>query len=536
MPQSRSAGFVRGALLITAGSLISRLLGVFYRPVAQIPLGEDGLALVSPPNAPYMLILAVSSTGLNVAVSRLVSQRLAVGDRRGARRVVRLSATVLGALGALFSVLFALAAPWMARVQGFPEATPGFLALAPAILMVTLEVSLRGLYQGMQQMRVPAVTMVIEQVGRVVVGLTGVFLLTPIALNLGAAAFNAGNTFGVFLGLLYVLYVYWHDRPMRDWTTVAPGVESWEQRSTRQLMRDILAIALPLSFLGAVLPLTQLADTALITNRLIAAGMDVAEAKRALSYITNATQLRDLPIIFAQALYVSLVPAISESMALGRVAEARRRAAAAMRLTWLIGLPATAGLVAAGRDAYGVLFTGPGWYVMAPLGWSTIFLMLQQTSSGILQGLGLIWLTVWNQLIGVLVKIVLTWWWTGLPGLGASGAAWATTAGFLLSAALNLLALRRRFGLGLGVRANILRPLAASLVMAAALWAVSPLVRSAIGWPRLSGLAVIAVGVLVYGAALLVLGGIRRADLELVPGMPPAAIERLRRLRLLRDS
>ncbi|WP_273379537.1 putative polysaccharide biosynthesis protein [Symbiobacterium thermophilum] len=536
MQQSRSEGFVRGALLITAGSLISRILGVFYRPVAQIPLGEDGLALVSPPNAPYMLILAVSSTGLNVAVSRLVSQRLAVGDLRGARRVVRLSATVLGVLGLIFSVLFALAAPWMARVQGFPEATPGFLALAPAILMVTLEVSLRGLYQGMQQMRPAAMTMVIEQVGRVVVGLTGVFLLTPIALNLGAAAFNAGNTVGVFLGLVYVAYIYLRDRPMRDWTTVAPGVESWEKMSTWRLMREILAIAMPLSFLGAVLPLTQLADTALITNRLIAAGTDVAEAKRALSYITNATQLRDLPIIFAQALYVSLIPAISESMALGREEQARHRAAAAMRLTWLIGLPATIGLVAAARDAYGVLFTGPGWYVMAPLGWSTIFLMLQQTSSGILQGLGLIWLSVWNQLLGVVVKIVLTWWWTGMPALGASGAAWATTVGFLLSAGLNLWVLRRRFGLGIGVRTNILRPLAASAVMAAALLWISPLLRSAIGWARLSGVAVIAVGILVYGAALLVLGGIRRADLELVPGVPPAVIDRLRRLRLLRDS
>jgi len=535
LQQSRSEGFVRGALLITAGSLISRILGVFYRPVAQIPLGEDGLALVSPPNAPYMLILAVSSTGLNVAVSRLVSQRLAVGDLRGARRVVRLSGTVLGVLGVLFSFLFAAAAPWMARVQGFPEAAPGFLALAPAILMVTLEVSLRGLYQGMQQMRPAAMTMVIEQVGRVIIGLTGVFLLTPIALNLGAAAFNAGNTVGVFLGLVYMAYIYLRERPMRSWTTVAPGVESWEKLSTWQLMREILAIAMPLSFLGAVLPLTQLADTALITNRLIAAGTDVAEAKRALSYITNATQLRDLPIIFAQALYVSLIPAISESMALGREEQARHRSAAAMRLTWLIGLPATIGLVAAGRDAYGVLFTGPGWYVMAPLGWSTIFLMLQQTSSGILQGLGLIWLSVWNQLLGVLVKIVLTWWWTGVPALGATGAAWATTVGFLLSAGLNLLALRRRFGLGLGVRANILRPAAASAVMAAALIWVSPLFRSAIGWARLSGLVVISAGVLVYGAALLALGGIRQADLELVPGISPALIRRLRQLRLLRD-
>jgi len=536
LQQSKAEGFVRGALLLTVGSLISRVLGVFYRLVAQLALGEDGLAIVTPPNAPYMLILAVSSTGLNVAIARLVSERLAVGDLRGARRVVRLSTTILAASGFAFSVLFALAAPWMARVQGFPEAVPGFLALAPAILLATLEVALRGLYQGMQRMRPAAVTMVIEQAGRVVVGLTGVFLLTPVALNLGAAAFNAGNTVGVLLGVVYATYIYLRERPMADWTTVAPGVESWEELGTGRLMRHILSIALPLSFLGAVLPLIQLADTALITNRLVSIGIDTAEAKRSLSYITNASQLRDLPLIFAQALYVSLVPAVTESMALGRTEQARHRAAAAMRLTWLIGLPATAGLVVAARDAYGVLFQGPGYFVMAPLGWSTIFLMIQQTSSGILQGLGLIWLSVWNQLAGVAVKVVLTYWWTGIPALGANGAAWATTVGFLLAAGLNLATLRRRFGLGLGVRQNILRPLAASLVMAGALALASPLLRTAIPWTRLSGVATILLGVLVYGVAILALGGVRQADLELVPGLPASAIRLLRRMRLLRDK
>jgi len=152
---------MKGALLITVGSLISRLLGALYRPLAQIPLGDAGLALVSAPNAAYMIILAVAATGLNVAISRLVSQRLAVGDLRGARRVVQVAATILGISGIGFSALFALSARWLAEVQGFPEATPGFLVLAPAILLVTVEVTFRGLYQGMQQMRPPAVSRVV---------------------------------------------------------------------------------------------------------------------------------------------------------------------------------------------------------------------------------------------------------------------------------------------------------------------------------------------------------------------------------------
>lgn len=525
---------MRGAFLITLGALISRVLGVFYRPLAQIPLGDDGLALVTAPNAAYMIILAISSTGINVALSRLVSQRLAIGDLRGARRVVHVAASILGLSGVLFSLLFAVGSPWLAAVQGFPEATPGFVVLAPAILLVTVEVAFRGLYQGMQQMRPAAMSMVVEQAGRVFIGLLGVFLLTPIATNFGAAAYNAGSTVGIFLGALYGAWIYLRERPMKDWTTVAPGVESWENESFGRLAGKILSIALPLSFLGAVLPLVQQADVALITNRLLAMGVESTQAKEALAYITNASQLRDLPLILAQALYVSLVPAVSESMAMGKADQARYRAGAAMRLTWLIGLPATVGLVVAAQDAYGVLFMGPGWYVMAPLGWSTLLLMLQQTSSGILQGLGLIWLSVINQLAGVVAKIVLTYWWTGVPWLQENGAAYATVAGFLLAAGLNLRSVRQHFGLGVGFRENVYRPLLASLLMGLVLYLASPVARSVIPWTRLSGLLTIGLGGLVYGVAILALGGVREADLQMIPGMRPSIIQLLRRLRLLR--
>lgn len=536
MQQTRQQSFMKGALLITVGSLISRLLGALYRPLAQIPLGDAGLALVSAPNAAYMIILAVAATGLNVAISRLVSQRLAVGDLRGARRVVQVAATILGISGIGFSAAFALSARWLAEAQGFPEATPGFLVLAPAILLVTVEVTFRGLYQGMQQMRPAAVSMVVEQIGRVFVGLIGIYLLTPIAVNFGAAAYNGGNTIGVFLAALYGLWIFVRERPMKDWTTVAPGVESWENESFARLAGRILAIAVPLSFLGAIVPLMLQADTAILKNRLVGIGVEAEAADLAIAYIANAQQLRDLPLILAQALYMSLVPAVSEAMAIGQPDQARERASAAMRLTWLIGLPATIGLVVAARDAYGVLYRGDGYYVLGPLGWSTIFLMLQQTSSGILQGMGLIWLSVRTVIAGVVVKIVLTYWWAGIPGLRENGAAWATTVGFFIAAGLNLWALWRYAQLRVDVKGHIIRPLLASLVMAGGLYLISPVVHAVIAWQRLAGLVTIILGILIFGAAILALGGLRESDLRMVPGVSDQAISTLRRLRLLRGE
>jgi stage V sporulation protein B len=519
-------------MLITISSLISRLLGALYRPIAQLFLGDYGLALVTPPSAAYMIIMAVSSVGLNVAISRLVSERLAVQDYLGARRILHVATWLLVISGTLFGALFALAAPWLARVQGFPEAAPGFVALAPAIFLVSLLCAFRGLYQGMQYMYPSAVSQVVEQAGRVGLGLAAVAFVSPIAINYGAAAFNAGNTIGILLAVLYGGWVYFRQRPTETWTT-AEGPYSVAGDSIASLLRKILSIALPLSLVGAILPLTQQIDSMIVTNRLLAIGVEAGAAKEALAYLMNAGTLRDLPAILTIALYVSLVPAVSQSMATGQREQALYRTTLALRLTFLVGTPATIGLIIGAKEAYEVFFTGPGYLVMVPLAGSTLLLMVQQILSGTLQGMGLIWTSVRSLLVGILVKTVLTYWWTGLPGLQAKGAAYATTLAFGVVVGLNLWALHRSLGFGLRLREQALRPLAAALLMGAAIWLASPTVHQWVQQPRLAGLVTIGLGSLIYLIAIFAVGGVTTADLRMVPGISPALVERLSRFRVL---
>lgn len=526
---------MRGAMLITFGALISRILGAIFRPAAQLFLGDPGLALVTPPSQAYQVILSISSVGLNVAISRLVSQRLALGDYRGARHIFRVSTATLVVSGLAFSLVFAVSAGWLARAMGFPETWIGFLVLSPAILLVTLECAFRGLYQGMQNMRPSAISQVVEQGGRVGAGLLLVAVLTPMALEYGAAGFNAGSTVGVLLGALYGAWIYFRDRPTTQWTTVAAGVVSAEKSSTGSLLRQIFAIAFPLSFLGAVLPLMGLIDSGIVTNRLISIGVDYRLAQTAIGWLANAATLRDLPSILTTALYVSLVPAVTESMAVQNLEQARYRASTALRVTFLIGLPATAGLLVGAQEAYGVLYAGGGFAVLQPLAWSTIFLMLQQTSSGVLQGMGLIWISVRNVFIGIALKTVLTFWWTGIPAFQASGAALATGIGFAAAAGLNLWSLRRGLGLTLQFVDDLLRPGAASVIMALAIWLISPVSAALFPGHRIPGAITVGAGGFIYLIAVFVVGGVKEPDLHLIPGFRPGWIRALRRWRLVRD-
>lgn len=526
---------MRGALIITLSNLVSRILGSIYRPVAQLFIGDRGLALVSPPSAAYFIIMAISSIGLNVAVSRLVASRLAVSDYRGAWRVMKVAAGMLVASGLFFSIAMALSANWLSAAMGFPEAAPGFLVLSPAVFLVSLLCAFRGLYQGMQQMQPSAMSQVWEQTARVVIGLVLVAAFAGVSVHYGAAAFNAGHTVGVLVAVLYGGFYYLRHKPTEGWAHAAPVPDSIEHESTGKLLGKILSIALPLSLIGSILPLMQFIDSGIVTNRLMAIGVEEGPAKDALAYLMNAGTLRDLPTILTVALYVSLVPAITESASAGRLDQARYRAATAFRITFLVGIPATVGLMAGARDAYGVLFTGPGYLVMAPLAWSTLFVMLQQTASGILQGIGQVWTTARNLLLGVAVKLLLTWWWTGIPALQANGAAYATGVAFGLVAVLNLWALNRHMGLTVNFRGDIAKPLLASLIMGAVIWVISPVVQDLIPGHRIPGLLVIAIGGLVYLGAIFPLGGITEADLGLIPGVTGGLVARLKRYRILRD-
>jgi stage V sporulation protein B len=166
---------------------------------------------------------------------------------------------------------------------------------------------------------------------------------------------------------------------------------------------------------------------------------------------------------------------------------------------------------------------------------STIFMMLQQTASGALQGMGRIWLSVRNMLIGVVVKIGLTWWLAGIPSLQERGAALATVSCFVVAASLQLWALREHMGFTLNLRQEALRPLTASALMGVAIWATSSLLHRVLPSPRIAGVLVIGLGGLVYLVALMAMGGLTMADLKVIPGMPAGLADWLQRKRLLRD-
>jgi stage V sporulation protein B len=553
---AKPESFIKGALILSLATLVSRVLGAIYKPIVNALFapydgmgGERGMGLAQIPYQAYGVILSFTAVGLNVGISKLIAERLAVRDAEGARRVFRYSFYTMGGLGLAGALFFWFGAPYIAAAIGENalEAIPGFRATAPALFFVSLMGAYRGLFQGFQQMTPNAVSQLIEQVTRIGTGVFLVWLLAPREVALGAAGFNFGDVAGAVTGLIYLAWLaarvrrnMWGEgalpAPAAGRAGGAPpdvGAAGADVASPWPLMRRVIAVSMPIAVIGAILPFMGLADAFIVLKRLAEMGLEAARTQAAFGRLTNSLVIVSLPSVFTLGLYTSLVPAMAESMAQANSAQIRSRAQTAYRMTALLALPAQVGLFVLADGAYLLLFPeGAGGHVLAAMSWAVTVMMLQQTSSGILQGVGKVGIPVRNLLIALLVKTGLTYLLVGITD--ERGAALATAAAFLVAALLNLWEVERLVGRTLDLAGMFLRPAIAALAMGAVLWVM----REALGPAsnrQLVTLGLVALGGAVYLIVLLVAGGIREEDLRRLPRIGEALVRTLRRLRLLRS-
>ena len=533
--------FIKGAMILAAGSLISRAMGGVYRFVLPWIMGggDDGaygMALFGYPYSIYSIALSLSAAGIPLAISKLVAEQLALGNTRGAVRVFRVAITLLIGLGLLVSLSLYLGAGFFAeRVFRNPDTYYSVVAIAPAAFFVSIKAGFRGFFQGMQDMVPTAMSQVIEQIIRIATMLLLASLLLPLGLHFSAAGATFGAVTGSVVGLTYLI-VAQRRRQSAAWIRAeSQKVDGQADEPAGRVVRRLADLAIPISLTGIVLPVMRLLDAAVVPSRLQGVGFSAREATVLFGYLDSyAMPFVNVPAIFTTALAISMVPAVAERVALKDWEGVKFRVQAALRLTVILGLPAAVGLFALSSEIPYMMWraaeAGP---VLASLAWVTVFLTLQQTSSGILQGVGLAGLPVRHLFLAAAVKLILTWVLSAIPALNVGGAALATVAGFMVASMLNLRAISRRVGPFFNLSGMVLKPLLSAGLMAAAVRLGLFLIVPHLG-VRLATIVVIGLGAAVYGLSLVLSGGIQRSDLELIPRYGDRLVGLLGRLGVMR--
>lgn len=502
--------FLRGAMILTMAGLMVKVIGSVNRILLSRLLGGEGIGLYQMAYPIYLLLLAVSSAGIPVAISIIVAEHLAKRDYGGVQQIFKLSLRLTFVLGLILASSLVLVANWLVAngIIQDGRAYYALVALTPAVFFATILASFRGFFQGHQLMTPPAISQILEQLVRVVTMVVLAYILLPHGLEFAAAGAAFGAVPGSITGLIVLSFFYRRYRHM------------WQQGAGSSLaagpvIRRLLILALPVSCANILVPVTSSIDMLLVPNRLFASGFTVEEATTMFGYLAGMAQpLLMMATIPTISLAASLVPAVSEAYTLGDGAAIEKKSATAMKLCCLITVPAAVGMSAlaepislllygTAKAAVAIMHTGPAIWLLG----------VQQITTGILQGMGKINLPMLHMLAGILVKIGAVWLLTDAAN-NIAGAAWATNINFGLTALLNILVLRN-FGITFKW-SDILKVVAAALTMGVAAVYGYSIFTSCMG--RIGAtLGAMAVAVLTYCLALFVLGVLHREELKTLP-------------------
>lgn len=539
----RESNFVvQGSILAVAG-IIVRLIGILYRvPMTNI-IGDEGMGYYSTAFNVYNIMLILSSYSLPVAVSRMISAKLARREYRNAYRVLTVAliyATVAGGLGC--AITWAGGNFFAASLFDTPLAVYALKTLAPTIWIMAYLGVLRGFFQGHGTMIPTAVSQILEQVINAIISVTAASVLFRMGTASGTAGMNAalgaaGGTIGtgagaltafVFVLGLLILYRPVMGRRLRRDRKKRP--DSYGE--TGQLL---LFTVVPVIVSSAIYNIN-----AVIDNGIMAHGMDfVGQGERFLKlwgiYNNKYMLLVHVPLAMANSLSSSLIPSLSAASARKDEADMLAKTGLVIRFAMLIAIPAAVGLTVLAEPAMNLLFHGASnteaIRMMTMGAAAVIFLSLSTVSNAILQGLGHMNEPVRNAFISLVLHIlVLLALLLGFR-MGIYAMIFANIFFAVSMCVLNQLSIRRYLPYDQEIRKTFLLPLAASGLMGAGAWLVYHGLYALLPLNALCFAAAVAAAVALYGILLIALRALTPEELNHIPGGTRLAslAERLRR-------
>ncbi len=539
--KKKGGSFIKQAAILAAASLLVRFLGFIYRLPLTNMIGDEGNAIYAGGYYIYTFLLILSSAGLPAAISKLVSERIALKQYRNAHRVFQAALVISTSLGAFFAILLFLTAHQMANLIGIPDSYYSILTLCPTLVIVAIMSVFRGYFQGMHTMVPTAISQIIEQVFNAFfsVYLAWVFLSVNVPegltknIPLASAGGTMGTGIGALAGLVVVIFAYSLIRPYLLWR--AKRCRQPYEESKRQLIGRVLQTAWPIIAGTAVFSITNLIDMGMVVNILQTTGFSEAEASALYGQLSGKyVTLTTLPVTISTAIATAVLPSIAASVKLKEKKQVRRKMALTYRISMIISVPAAVGISALGPQIIQMLFprASDGGMLLTVGGISIIFLALCQTSTGILQGIGHIKVPVVGAILGAITKVILNLLLIRIPSINVLGAVLSTTGCYLVAAVFDVIMLSRRTGTRFDFMGSFLKPVIGSIAMASGTLGSYHLFFALIGSNTIATLLAICVAIAVYGLVMLLIKGIVEEDLQTVPG-GGKLIRILKRLRLL---
>lgn len=523
--------------ILAMASMIVRVIGLLYRAPLTAIIGDEGNGYYGTAYNIYTIILMVSSYSMPSAISKLMAQKLAVGEYRNANRVFRCALTYGVLVGLVGSGLLFFGARFLV-----PNVAVCVLQVfAPTVFLFGILGSMRGYFQARGSMVPTSVSQILEQLANAVVSIAAAWLLMQTAVGadptrraqLGAMGSALGTGAGVLIALLFMIFCFRRSKEGRK-AEILSDVTGKEEKY-RIFLRDTVLVITPFMLSGVIMNLTTSLNQTIYMRMLIdlkGAGETATTTLYGI-FSNKAVVISNIPISIATAVSSAIIPGISAAYARRDETGARRQVGNAIRITSIIAIPSAVGLAVLARPITMLMFPQMESLELASsllslLAVTVIFYSISTITNAALQSIGRMNLPLVSAGIALVVQTVVLVLLLRFTDLDVRALVLVSILYSVMIFAVNQYYLRRFLGIRQDVRRDYLQPLVCAALMGAAAKAVYYLVSMAAepveNLPKgfyfcnlAATAAALLAAVLVYGYTMVRSGTIRRKDLLSMP-------------------
>lgn len=529
--RSESNFIIQGSILAIA-SVICRLIGIIYRiPLTNI-IGNEGNGYYSCAFEVYSIMLLLSSYSLPVAVSKLVSARLAKGEKRNAYRIYKGALIFAGIAGITVSIITYFGADFLAgTLMSQPMSSLALKILAPTLVLSAIMGVLRGYFQGLGTMIPTVFSQIIEQIVNAGVSVAAAFYLFSYGQKLdallftesyapayGAAGGTLGTGAGVLFGLLFLLFL----------------ALMYKQVINRQIRRDrtrynesysdifliLILTIVPVILSTAIYNINSIIDQGVFNKIMMIQGNASNDIAELYGVFTGKYKLlTNVPLAIANALAASTVPTLSRALAEGKEHVAVRKISTSIRFTMIIVIPCAVGLTVLASPILQLLFHDSSELPARLLqigSISTVLYALSTLTNGILQGLNHMNIPVRNAVISLILHLVALVIMLGVFKWGIYAVVFGNIIFALIMCILNGVAIRKVVDYEQEIKSTFVIPSIAAIFMGVVVYLIYFALFKVVS-NSISTLLAIIIGGIVYFILLVALKGVAREDLERIP-------------------
>ncbi|MDQ5983800.1 MAG: Stage V sporulation protein B [Eubacteriales bacterium SKADARSKE-1] len=557
--------FMTGTLILSSSIFIVKVLGIFFRFFVTNMIGPTGAAYFSVAYEIYNPLFALSTAGLPIAISRLVSENVAKGRFKDVRQVHKVSIPIFLLTGSVGFVLMLLGAFFVPRLVNVPGAVYSVIALSPTILFACLMSIYRGYHQGLRDVIPTAVSEIIEASCKVVIGSVISYLVIikgvqefntfgtvfgkayesqEMALNAIMPFASAGAIIGISIGAgVGFLYLLFSHKKRGDGISENDVNLSPKPYNRSYIIKRLIRTAIPIGIGAIIMNIAGFIDTTLILNRIQyvmsknpddllmcysrVIGPEIINSGDGVHgfllgcYSFTLPLMMLIPAITSTFGVVSL-PAVTRAFTKKNKNELQKSVESVIKMTAIVSVPSGIGIAVLGSSLLSIIYSHRAGAVsiasnIVPiLGVATIFMAASTPICSMLQAVGRVDLPVKIITVGLAIKIMVNYLLVGIPTINIQGAGIGTLVGYVFILITSMYFLFKETRVKLKLTKTILKPVFASIICGITAFVSNAFLSKIIPLIISVGLSVV-IAIIVYFFSLTLLKSIEEDDIKSLP-------------------